>query len=338
MRSHPLPFVLLLASAAVAQCPYYAAGAISAGLSRFNGGEDARLVYVDCLQSIGVVKAKFGTTNGSTNLNGLPLKIAVLDDPTDDKNPADAVLVAQVTIPGGVTGGNTGQWQVYDLHALLGAVVPATGGMWVAVGVTYPSGTSPGPGSIEFFNNIAPGTQWLATDSGGVGVNYGSMSANSLVDIQTGPGFPPGSWVIQVESGAEYRTFGAGCLGSAGVPTLAGGALLPTIDGFGFMLFDATNLFGLADFMLLGFDQIAPPVDVGVIFGVPNTGCGLVVVPLLITPALPVVAGTSSFGFSIAADPALLAVSVIAQTASFDPAANAAGWTVSNGVRAVQGY
>ena len=37
---------LSLAAAVTAQCPYYNDGTISAGLSRANGGEDARLVYV----------------------------------------------------------------------------------------------------------------------------------------------------------------------------------------------------------------------------------------------------------------------------------------------------
>jgi hypothetical protein len=332
-----LPIALaasLTAAAAVAQCPYYASGSISAGLSRFNGGEDARLVYVDCLATIGLVDVKFGTSGGSTNLNGLPLVIAVYDDPTDDKNPIDAVLVAQATVPGGVTGGNTGQWQRYDFATLFNGPIPATGGMWVAVGVTYPAGTSPGPGSIEFFNNIAPGTQWLATDSGGVGINYAAIGSSALVDIQTGPGFPPGSWVIRVESGAEYRSFGAGCPGSNGVPTLVGGAVLPQ-PGLAVVM-DASNLAGIVDLAVLGTERLASALDLGLVFGASAVGCTVGVQPLVIN-TLATTAGTAGIAIGVPTGSALLGTSVFGQIVSLDPTANGVGWTSSNGLQAVLG-
>lgn len=337
MRFHTFSTVLTLAAAAAAQCPYYSNGAISAGLSRFNGGEDMRLVYVDCLSSIGVVEAKFGTTTNSTNLNGLPLVIAVYDDPSDDHDPHDAVLVAQATVPGGVTGGNTGNWQRYDLKSLLGNPVPATGGMFVGVSVVYPSGTSPGPGSIEFFNNIAPGTQWLATDSGNTGINYASLGTTALVDIQTGPGFPPGSWVIRVESGAEYRPFGAGCPGSNGTPTLAGGVLLPVLGQVA--VIDATHLPSpaIADFLVLGFALQTPALDLGTALGTGPNGCLSRVQPIG-TILLGTVNGSASFGFGVPLSPTFAGLSVFGQTLSFDPAANAAGATASNGLRVVLGY
>ncbi len=334
MRILSATVALSLAAAAAAQCPYYSNGTISAGLSRFNGGEDMRLVYVDCLGSIGLVQAKFGTTNGSTNLNGLPLTLLVYDDPTDDHDPHDAVLVAQVAITGGITGGNTGQWQTYDLKTLLGNPVAATGGMFVGLSVTYPAGTSPGPGSIEFGNNIAPGTQWLATDNG-TGINYSNLGASSLVDIQTGPGFPPGTWVMRIESGAEYRTFGAGCTGSAGLPTLAGGAVLPSLGQIA--LFDATNLPGLADLIVLGESTIAPAIDLGTVFGSAPVGCTLAVSPIVVL-TLPTVAGAAQQAISIPNTANLVGYSVLAQTVSIDPPANAIGWTSSNGVRAVIGW
>lgn len=337
MRIPPASVVLIFAATAAAQCPYYSNGTISAGLSRAGGGEDARLVYVDCLSTIGVVEAKFGTTNGSTNLNGLPLTIAIYDDPTNDLDPHDAVLINQVSIVGGVTGGNTGQWQTYDLHTLFGATIPTTGGMWVAVGVTYPAATSPGPGSIEFFNNVAPGTQWLATDSGGIGLNYASIGTSALVDIQTGPGFPPGSWVIRVESGAEYRSFGAGCPGTNGTPTLVGGAVLPALGAAA--IFDATNLPNpsIADLLVLGQDLLSPAIDLGLIFGPGAVGCTLQVQPIVI-PQLTTTAGAATYAVAIPTSTNLVGLSLLAQVASLDPAANAAGWTSSNGVRAVIGH
>jgi hypothetical protein len=326
----------VVAASAPAQCPYYSAGSISAGLSRVGGGEDVRLVYVDCLTSIGIIDAKFGTTSGSPNLNGMPLTIAVYDDPTDDHDPHDAVLVAMATIPGGVTGGNTGQWQRYDLKTLFNAPVPATGGMFVAVGVRYPAATSPGPGSIQF-TNVAPGTQWLATDVGGLGINYNSIGTQTLVDIQTGPGFPAGTWVIRVESGAEYRAFGSGCPGSNGTPNLAGGVLLPTLGSVA--IFNVTNLPNpsFADFALLGFDLQTPGVDLGTAVGRPANGC-LVRVQPLATSLLTSTAGASSFAVAVPNSPGLVGLSLLAQVVSFDPTANAAGLTASNGLRAVVGW
>ncbi len=335
MRILPAVLASSLAAFAAAQCPYYAGGAISAGLSRFNGGEDMRLVYVDCLATIGLVKAKFGTTGGANNLNGLPLTLAVYDDPTDDHDPHDAVLVTTIPIPGGVTGGNSGQWQVYDLKTLLGATVPATGGMFVGVSVTYPASTSPGPGSIEFFNNSAPGTQWLATDSGGQGITYANLSSAGLVDIQTGPGFPPGSWVITIESGAEYRAFGTGCLGSAGTPTLAGGVVLPTLGGAA--VFQATNLAGVADLLALGTDLLTPIVDLGTLFGGTPVGCSLRVAPIVVA-SLTTAGGSAQYGLPIPNSATLVGFSLLAQVASIDPTANVAGWTSSNGLRAVIGW
>lgn len=337
MRFPATAFALALtAAAATAQCPYYNDGTTSAGLSRFGGGEDARLVYVDCLPSIGAVKAKFGTPTGSSALDGLPLTIAVYDDPTDDRDPSDAVLVARASVPGGVTGGNTGRWQTYDLNALLGAPVPTTGGMWVAVGVTYPAGTSPGPGSIEFGNNIAPGTQWLATDSG-AGIDYANIQFNSLVDIQTGPGFPPGSWVIQVESGADYRTFGNGCAGSNGTPTLAGGTILPVLGQVA--LFQATNLPdpSSGDLLAIGFERLDPTVDLGALTTGRANGCVLQVQPL-VTVSLNTSNGAALYGVPLPSNPSVVGVSLLGQVVSSDALANRSGLTVSNGLRAVIGY
>ena len=335
MRSLPFVFAGFLSAVAFAQCPSYSQGSISAGLSRFNGGEDVRLVYVDCISSIGVVYAKFGDNSNNTNLNGLPLTIAVYDDPNDDSNPSDAVLIAMAQVPGGVTGGNTGQWQRYDLGTVLGNPVPATGGMWVAVGVAYPASTSPGPGSITFGFNPAPGTQWLGTDNGG-GFNYNTIAANALVDLQTGPGFPPGSWVINVESGAEYRSFGSGCQGTNGTPSLGGGALLPALGQVA--IFDATNLPNPSQvaFGLLGLTLRSSPLDLGTALGSSPTGCQVLVDPLA-SQFLSTTSGSGSFAVAIPTSASFVGISLLGQVVAIDVGANAVGVTASNGLRAVIG-
>lgn len=337
MRPSTLALLALaVAAAAPAQCPYYSNGLISAGLSRAQGGEDVRLVYVDCLATIGLVDAKFGNTSGSPNLNGMLLTIAVYDDPNDDRDPHDAVLVMHASVPGGVTGGNTGQWQRYDLRTLFNGTVPATGGMFIGVGVRYPAATNPGPGSIHF-SNPAPGTQWLATDTGNLGINYAGIGTHTLVDIQTGPGFPPGTWVIRVESGAEYRAFGLGCPGSNGTPTVAGGGVLPALGSVA--IFNVTSLPNpsIADFALLGFDLQSPALDLGTALGRPANGC-LVLVQPLATPLLATTAGAATFAVAVPNSGGLVGLSLLAQVVAFDPTANAVGLTASNGVRAVVGW
>lgn len=327
-----------LGAALAAQCPYYSNGTISAGLSRVGGGEDARLVYVDCVGSIALVHAKFGTATGTSMLNGLPLTIAVYDDPTNDLDPHDAVLVRQVSVPGGVTGANTGAWQTYDLVALSGTAVPATGGTWVAVAVTYPAGVSPGPGSIEFAS-YAPGTQWLCTDNGTSGLNYQSLASNpTLVDLQTGPGFPPGTWVIKIESGAEYRPFGSGCAGSNGTVTLSGDPTLLPVPG------QPVNLMvqnlpvpATATALVLGLLQQTPPVDLGALAGVGAVGCMLHVQPLAFV-SIASSGGAGGYAFLVPNNPSLVGLSVFAQVLALDSGANALGATSSNGLQVVVGF
>lgn len=322
----------------VAQCPYYSNGTVSAGLSRAGGGEDARLVYVDCLDSIGLIRAKFGSATAGAGLNGMPLTLAVYDDPNDDLNPIDAVLIRQVVVPSGVTGGGTDAWQSFDLAQLTGTVVPATGGMWVAVGVFYPAGTSPGPGSIEFGNNSAPGTQWMATSVTGATINYSLLGNQQLVDIQTGPGFPPGTWAITVESGAATRPYGSGCAGTNGVPTLAGDPLFPPLLGMPTSL-NVVNL-PLAPTVaaaLLGFAVPSPAPDLGALTGYGPTGCLLQVQPLNLTILVPS-GGAAAYAFALPTTPSLAGLSVFAQALALDNGANPMGMTSTNGLRVVLGH
>lgn len=339
MRLSASFIALTLAGASLlAQCPYYSNGTVSAGLSRAGGGEDARLVYVDCLATIGLVRAKFGSATAGSALNGMPLTIAVYDDPNDDHNPVDAVLVQMATVPGGVTGGGTNQWQTYDLASLFQGAVPTTGGMWVAVGVAYPSGTSPGPGSIEFFNNVAPGTQWMATSATAGTINYGQLSGHQLVDIQTGPGFPPGSWVIAVESGAECRPYGNGCNGSNGVLSLAGDPQFPPRLGLPAILSAQHLPLGPAlAGALLGLLPQAPALDLGTLFGPGPVGC-LLHVQVLDFGILTASGGAASYPLLVPNNPALVGLSVLAQALAVDSGANAAGLTSSNGLRVVLGH
>ncbi len=314
-----------------AQCPDYSHGTASAGIGKFNGGEEARLVYVDCLSEIAFIDAKFGKPGQTTPLDGLPLTLSIFDDPNDDMNPADAVPVAVIPVPGGVTGGNTGVWQHYDLFAIAGITVPTTGGMFVGVGVAYGPGAA--PGSIEFNNNAYPHTQWLASDQGGT-LDYAVMSNNQLLDVSTGPGFPPGTWIIRVEGGAGYRAFGAGCAGSNGTPTLTGVSAAPPVLGQSALL-TVSNLPipATPTVIALGFDRLATPLDLGAIG---MTGCTFDIDLLLTTPLVSS-AGTSGWSAMVPMDTSVAGRSVFAQVATLDAPANPFGITTSNAVQVILG-
>lgn len=330
--------VAALGTTLSAQCPYFSDGTISAGLARVGGGEDARLVYVDCIDSIGFVRAKFGTASGTSALDGLPLTIAIYDDPNDDSNPSDAVLLRQITVPGGVTGANTGVWQSYDIAQLSGSVVPATGGMWVAVGVAYPPAISPGPGSIEFGNNRAPGTQWLATSPTNGTINYGGIGNHPLVDIQTGPGFPPGTWVVTVESGAATRPYGSGCTGTNGIPAMVGDPQLPPVlNSVANLFLQNLPLASGAAAAVLGLAPTSPAPDLGTLAGAGATGCLLHVQPIDLVILVPV-GGTAAYAFTVPNNPSLAGASLLTQGLALDGGANAMGVTSSNGLRVVIGH
>lgn len=323
--------ILGLVAHAAAQCPDYSSGQISAGIGKFNGGDEARLVYVDCLDSIAFIDAKFGNPGASTPLDGLPLTLAVYDDPTDDKHPGDAALVASVQVPGGVTGAHTDVWQRYDLIALTGAPIPTTGGMFVAVGVTYPAGGQ--PASIEFFNNAFPQTQWLMTDNGGT-LDYNTPSNNRLLDVSTGPGFPPGTWIVRAEGNAEHHSFGSGCSGTNGTPSVQGvPAALPVLgQAMALMIINLPDPARPA-VLGIGFSRLATPLDLSVIG---MTGCSLDIDLQLSTPLTPA-GGIATWGVSIPAVPALAGAVLYSQASAIDPGANAFGATTSNALRTTIG-
>jgi hypothetical protein len=337
MRAHHLPLPILasfvLLCPAQAQCPDYSNGTSSAGIGSFNGGDEARMIYIDCLSNIAIVEAQFGHPGLSTPVDGLPLTIAVWDDPNDDQNPNDAVLVALVTVPGGVTGGHTGQWQTYDLRQLLGQVVPATGGMFVGVGVRYPAGA--GPASIQFFN-FTPNTQWLASAAGPTAVlDYNNLAAQSLYNVAN-VGFPPGSWIVRAQEGAAFATYGTGCAGSAGVPTLSA-LTYPTLGTtFTLQTANASQNAGGA-FLMVGFSDTSwngLPLPLSLTgFGMP--GCTAFASPDS-TLFFPMSGGTGTVNLSLPNDPGFVGTSLYAQALVRDPgASNPLGAVVSNAGHAV---
>jgi hypothetical protein len=134
------------------------------------------------------------------------------------------------------------------------------------------------------------------------------------------------------EYGASVTSFGSGCPGSNGVPLLAS-AVAPRL-GTTFTS-TLTHLATGASFgaMLAGLDNTTSglgslPLPMAA-FGLP--GCNLLVSPD-VSLFLPVVGGAVTNNLTIPANPNLIGVQLFQQGASLDPAVNAAGIVLSNGL------
>jgi hypothetical protein len=134
------------------------------------------------------------------------------------------------------------------------------------------------------------------------------------------------------EWGPQTATFGFGCLGTNGVPTLSA-ATAPHL-GETYTL-DITNLnpaFNLA-ILVFGFTQL-PGVDLGPLLGM--TACaGYQTADILIT-APAGAGGVTSWSWTPVTG--LLGDTFYCQALCLDPAVNAFGWTISNAVSATIGY
>lgn len=143
--------------------------------------------------------------------------------------------------------------------------------------------------------------------------------------------------LLHVAGGGSYTTFGTGCAGTAGTPTLAltsgsrpvlGNTLSVTVG----------NLPLGVGFVSMGFSNamqppFALPLDLGQ-FGMP--GCRL----LAEVAAAQLVAGAgtnANWTLPLPANPAFVGTVFFNQAFAIDPTANAAGLTTSNGGRATLG-
>lgn len=233
---------VVLAAAAAAQCPDYSSGVASAGIGSVTGGTYVPMIYVDCLPSLGTIEVQFGRVGSTVAIDGLPLTLAIWDDPTDDQNPNDAALIATIPIAAGITGGHTGRWQSYDLKALLGNPVPTTGGMFVGVAVSYAAGSGAGPSAIDF-TTFDQGRMWMGGRYPGLPgpYDFANVTANSFLSPVQSMGFPPGNWLIRVNpfvrephacGAAGITQVGSGRIGTSVTTTVQNPQAFPFV-GYG---------------------------------------------------------------------------------------------------------
>lgn len=146
------------------------------------------------------------------------------------------------------------------------------------------------------------------------------------------------TWVYIVDPVAEFSSFGLGCVGSAGVPTLfAPVGQLPAVgETMALQLIGVPNgslAFGLlgSSSSVLGSVPLPAPLDS---IGMP--GCSLLVSAER-TDAIPAIGGAGVWLIPIPGDPAFRGREFFVQAAVGDPIANAFGLTLSNGGAATIG-
>jgi hypothetical protein len=143
--------------------------------------------------------------------------------------------------------------------------------------------------------------------------------------------FPNDTWTLAVA--ARQDTFGAGCPGSLGVPALqAGTGTIPEPGGV--VSVDVVNLPMSVAMMAGGFSRTmagSQPLPMSLAsFGMP--GCNLLVSPDA-TVLLVGSGNAARWSMSLPSVPGLLGIEFYLQAFAWDPAANAAGVTASNGGR-----
>lgn len=140
--------------------------------------------------------------------------------------------------------------------------------------------------------------------------------------------------LLHVATGARYSTFGSGCPGLLGVPTLGAAAGSRPALGSTFTQ-EVGNLPAGVGLIGLGFSDTLSgpfplPLDLG-LFGI--TGCSLFVDPA-VTLLLLSAGNTATSSMSIPLDPTLQGLTIFSQGFALDPTANPAGLTVSNASKA----
>ncbi len=158
--------------------------------------------------------------------------------------------------------------------------------------------------------------------AGAAGRDFGLAfdAAAQLAVRYGGSGVPGQTWLY----GANTRSFGAGCSGSAGVPSLAAPA--PPRLGQTYAL-QLTNLVPTVPVAVLVLSLAeTPPTPLG---GIGMPGCSGYVTPDLFV-AVAGAAGAATWSGAIPGTPTLLGTSLYAQGLSLDPGFNPAGLTTSN--------
>ena len=181
----------------VTPCPQLHDGTSESSGGIINGGELGILYYVDCLSTINSIEVAFGSAaRPGTLAAGRPVTLAIWDDPTNDVDPTDAVLIKTIAVPGGVINPCTDIINSYPTGG-----VPVSGGTWIGAVVTSESGEYPGPLDWDACQ-FRPDRSWAAIGLGG-SFDFVDLSANWLIGGNSS-GYIQGNWLLH-PTGAANR-------------------------------------------------------------------------------------------------------------------------------------
>jgi large repetitive protein len=129
-----------------------------------------------------------GASPGSGPANGSPSQIAIWEDPNDDGDPNDAVLLRLIN----TTVANT-DTDILNVTALNPPVV-VTGYYFVGAGVAHPPGVFPAPWDND--HAASDGRAWIVGSHAGP-INYNNLAANSLPPTDIDSIALSGLWLLR---------------------------------------------------------------------------------------------------------------------------------------------
>lgn len=174
--------------------PHDGASETSLGLSF--GGDTLAMVYVDCLSSIDTLEVAYGSPLAAGGIPvGSPVVLGIWDDPTNDADPGDALLLHEIPIPAGVTVPDLDQFVSYDLVSLVGGSVSLSGGSFVGVVVSH--GGNQWPFALDQTSS-EQGRNWIggATISSSTPFDFANLLANDVPPQSLESINFPGHWLL----------------------------------------------------------------------------------------------------------------------------------------------
>ena len=206
--------LLNIGPAADPPCPVMHDGVSENAVGLTDGGYMCWMVYVDCLLTIETIEVAYGSTFAPGGIaNGSPVALAIWDDPTNDFDPTDAVLVTKVLATGGVMNEDTDTLNSYPMGG-----IAVTGGTWVAAVCTHTALET--PASLDE-SQTGYGRNWIVGMSAASGLpfDYGNLTANDVPLRSTDLTFP-GNYLLSVTGTPNSPEPGTGyCFGDPGSGT-----------------------------------------------------------------------------------------------------------------------
>jgi hypothetical protein len=133
-------------------------------------------------------------------IDGTPVSVTVYEDPNDDGNPTDGVLVAQMA--GVLTGGNTDVLQTI----VLSSPVSVSGIYFVGAQVVHVAGEYPSPLDQDSCPSGSNGRAWIVGNTTGV-MDFNNLGLNDVVPQDMDSIGFPGVWLLRADcSGAIAPT------------------------------------------------------------------------------------------------------------------------------------